>query len=305
MEKIYESAEALIGHTPLLRLSRIEKELGVCGALIAKLERQSIGGSAKDRVARAMLDAAEREGRLRPGGTVIEPTSGNTGVGLAMLCAVRGYRAVIVMPEGMSEERIKLISTYGARVVLTPRERGMAGAVEYAKRLAAETENSFLPDQFANSENPYAHYATTGPEIWQDADGRIDAFVCGVGTGGTLSGVGRYLKEQSPSITVVGVEPAASPLISEGHAGAHAIQGIGANFLPKNYDGEIADRIITVTDAEALEFTRLLARLEGLLVGISSGAALCASAKLSSELPSGARIVALLPDTGERYLSVL
>ena len=298
--KIYESTAALIGHTPLLSLGA----LGGGARLLAKLEGGNPGGSAKDRVALEMILTAEREGRLAPGGTVIEPTSGNTGIGLAAVCAARGYHAVIVMPDSMSRERQLLVRAYGARLVLTPGKEGMRGAIDKAEELCAATPGAIIAGQFENPANPAAHYKTTGPEIWQDTDGTVDIFVAGVGTGGTLSGVGRYLKEQRPGVRVVAVEPAASPLLSQGKAGPHGLQGIGANFVPATLDCEVYDEIIPVTEAEAYAAARRLAREVGLLCGISGGAALhAAMAVCAREENRGKTVVVLLPDGGERYLS--
>ena len=302
MAKIYSDITELIGGTPLVRLSRFAPGLGV----LAKLERQNPAGSAKDRVALSMLRAAEAEGRLAPGGLVIEPTSGNTGIGLAALAAALGYRAVIVMPDSMSPERVKLIAAYGAEVVLTPGAEGMSGAVAKAEEISARSPGSIVAGQFSNPANPRAHYETTGPEIWRDTDGRVAAFVCGVGTGGTITGVGRYLKEQDPAVRVIAMEPASSPLLSEGRAGAHAIQGIGANFVPEALDTSVYDEVVTVTDEDALAAMRELARTEGLLCGVSSGAAAFAAREIARRPEfAGKRVVCLLPDTGERYLSVM
>lgn len=302
MAKIYSDITELIGGTPLVRLSRFAPGLGV----LAKLERQNPAGSAKDRVALSMLRAAEAEGRLAPGGLVIEPTSGNTGIGLAALAAALGYRAVIVMPDSMSPERVKLIAAYGAEVVLTPGAEGMSGAVAKAEEISARSPGSIVAGQFSNPANPRAHYETTGPEIWRDTDGRVAAFVCGVGTGGTITGVGRYLKEQDPAVRVIAMEPASSPLLSEGRAGAHAIQGIGANFVPEALDTSVYDEVVTVTDEDALSAMRELARTEGLLCGVSSGAAAFAARELAKQPEfAGKSVVCLLPDTGERYLSVM
>lgn len=302
MAKIYSDITQLIGGTPLVRLSRFAPGLGV----LAKLERQNPAGSAKDRVALSMLRAAEAEGRLTPGGLVIEPTSGNTGIGLAALAAALGYRAVIVMPDSMSPERVKLIAAYGAEVVLTPGAEGMSGAVAKAEEISARSPGSIVAGQFSNPANPRAHYETTGPEIWRDTDGRVAAFVCGVGTGGTITGVGRYLKEQDPAVRVIAMEPASSPLLSEGRAGAHAIQGIGANFVPEALDASVYDEVVTVTDEDALAAMRELARTEGLLCGVSSGAAAFAARELAKRPEfAGKNVVCLLPDTGERYLSVM
>lgn len=302
MAKIYSDITELIGGTPLVRLSRFAPGLGV----LAKLERQNPAGSAKDRVALSMLRAAEAEGRLAPGGLVIEPTSGNTGIGLAALAAALGYRAVIVMPDSMSPERVKLIAAYGAEVVLTPGAEGMSGAVAKAEEISARSPGSIVAGQFSNPANPRAHYETTGPEIWRDTDGRVAAFVCGVGTGGTITGVGRYLKEQDPAVRVIAMEPASSPLLSAGRAGAHAIQGIGANFVPEALDTSVYDEVVTVTDEDALSAMRELARTEGLLCGVSSGAAAFAARELAKRPEfAGKNVVCLLPDTGERYLSVM
>lgn len=302
MAKIYSDITELIGGTPLVRLSRFAPGLGV----LAKLERQNPAGSAKDRVALSMLRAAEAEGRLAPGGLVIEPTSGNTGIGLAALAAALGYRAVIVMPDSMSPERVKLIAAYGAEVVLTPGAEGMSGAMAKAEEISARSPGSIVAGQFSNPANPRAHYETTGPEIWRDTDGRVAAFVCGVGTGGTITGVGRYLKEQDPAVRVIAMEPASSPLLSEGRAGAHAIQGIGANFVPEALDTSVYDEVVTVTDEDALAAMRELARTEGLLCGVSSGAAAFAARELAKRPEfAGKSVVCLLPDTGERYLSVM
>lgn len=302
MAKIYSDITELIGGTPLVRLSRFAPGLGV----LAKLERQNPAGSAKDRVALSMLRAAEAEGRLAPGGLVIEPTSGNTGIGLAALAAALGYRAVIVMPDSMSPERVKLIAACGAEVVLTPGAGGMSGAVAKAEEISARSPGSIVAGQFSNPANPRAHYETTGPEIWRDTDGRVAAFVCGVGTGGTITGVGRYLKEQDPAVRVIAMEPASSPLLSEGRAGAHAIQGIGANFVPEALDTSVYDEVVTVTDEDALAAMRELARTEGLLCGVSSGAAAFAARELAKRPEfAGKNVVCLLPDTGERYLSVM
>ena len=302
MAKIYSDITQLIGGTPLVRLSRFAPGLGV----LAKLERQNPAGSAKDRVALSMLRAAEAEGRLAPGGLVIEPTSGNTGIGLAALAAALGYRAVIVMPDSMSPERVKLIAAYGAEVVLTPGAEGMSGAVAKAEEISARSPGSIVAGQFSNPANPRAHYETTGPEIWRDTDGRVAAFVCGVGTGGTITGVGRYLKEQDPAVRVIAMEPASSPLLSEGRAGAHAIQGIGANFVPEALDTSVYDEVVTVTDEDALAAMRELARTEGLLCGVSSGAAAFAAKEIAKRPEfAGKNVVCLLPDTGERYLSVM
>ena len=301
---VYTAVDQLIGKTPLLELTHIEKEYNTKAKILAKLEGFNPAGSAKDRVALAMIDEAENCGKLTEGSTIIEPTSGNTGIGLCALAAARGYRAMIVMPDNMSVERIRLMQAYGAEVVLTPAALGMSGAIEKANELAQTVENSLIPDQFANPANPRAHFATTGPEIWADTDGQVDIFVAGVGTGGTISGTGAYLKGQNPDVKVVAVEPASSPLLSEGRAGAHGISGIGANFVPATLDTDIYDEIVTVTEQEAYAAGRLLARREGVLCGISSGAALHAAITLAQrEENRGKTIVVLLPDTGERYLS--
>ena len=297
---IHEKAEHLIGRTPLVRLARF----AAGAAILGKLEFMNPAGSVKDRVAKAMLDAAEAQGLLPPSGTIIEPTSGNTGVGLAAVAAARGYKVILTMPETMSVERRRLLQAYGAEVVLTAGAYGMRGAIEKALALAASTPNAFIPGQFENPANPAAHYATTGPEIWADTDGRIDIFVAGIGTGGTISGTGRFLKEKNPNIRIVGVEPADSPLLTGGGAGAHKLQGIGANFVPQNLDLDVCNEILTVTTDEAFNACRKLAKTEGLLVGISSGAALAAAIRLAERTENaGNRIVVLLPDGGERYLS--
>ena len=304
MGKIYTSVDQLIGRTPLLELARLERQEGLEARILAKLEYLNPAGSVKDRVAKAMLDDAEQRGILKPGATVIEPTSGNTGIGLASVAAARGYQVVIVMPDTMSLERRQLMKAYGARLVLTPGAQGMAGAIQKAEELAAETPGSFIPGQFDNPANPAAHRAATGPEIWEDTDGDIDIFVAGVGTGGTITGVGGYLKEKDPSIWVVAVEPATSPLLSQGRSGPHGIQGIGANFVPGALDTGVYDEVIPVEDQDAYAAGRLLGRTEGVLVGISSGAALWAAIQLAKRPENkGRTIVVLLPDTGDRYLS--
>ncbi len=304
MSKIYTAADQLIGRTPLLRLVRLEQQLGLNAVLLAKLESFNPAGSVKDRVAKAMLDDAEAKGLIGPGGTIIEPTSGNTGIGLASVAAARGYRVIIVMPDTMSVERRQLMMAYGAELVLTPGARGMTGAIKKAKELAHETPGSFIPGQFENPANPDAHYRTTGPEIWEDTDGKIDLFVAGVGTGGTITGVSRYLKEQNPAIHVAAVEPADSPVLSGGKAGLHKLQGIGAGFVPNALDQNAYDEVLTVTTEQAFEASRALGRAEGVLAGISSGAALAGAIRLA-KLPenAGKTIVTLLPDTGDRYLS--
>ena len=304
MGKIYTSAEQLIGRTPLLELTHIEAAEGLQARVLAKLESFNPGGSVKDRVARAMLDQAEADGRLKPGSVIIEPTSGNTGIGLAMMAAARGYRAVIVMPETMSIERRLLLKAYGAELVLTPGSQGMQGAIDKAEELAAQTPGSFVAGQFVNPANPAAHEATTGPEIWQDTDGQVDIFVAGAGTGGTVTGVGRYLKAQNPAVQVVAVEPAGSPVLGGGKAGPHGLQGIGAGFVPAVLDTTVYDEVLPVTEADAYAAGRLLGRKEGVLAGISSGAALWASLQLAKRPQNaGKTIVVLLPDTGDRYLS--
>ena len=304
MSKIYTSADQLIGHTPLLELTHIEKDADLSAKLLAKLEYFNPAGSVKDRIAYAMITDAEKSGALKPGSVIIEPTSGNTGIGLAAVAAARGYRIIIVMPETMSVERRQLMKAYGAELVLTEGAKGMKGAIAKAQELAAQTPDSFIPGQFTNPANPSAHRATTGPEIWNDTDGTVDIFVAGVGTGGTLTGVGEYLKSQNPNVKVVAVEPAGSPILSKGVAGAHKIQGIGAGFVPDTLNTKVYDEIITVENEDAFATGRELARKEGLLVGISSGAAVWAAARLAKRPENQSkRIVVLLPDTGDRYLS--
>ena len=304
MSKIYTSADQLIGGTPLLELSHIEKAEKLEAKLLAKLEYLNPAGSVKDRIAKAILDDAEASGKLKSDSVIIEPTSGNTGIGLASVAAARGYRIIIVMPETMSVERRQLMKAYGAELVLTEGAKGMKGAIAKAQELAAQTPDSFIPGQFTNPANPSAHRATTGPEIWNDTDGTVDIFVAGVGTGGTLTGVGEYLKSQNPNVKVVAVEPAGSPVLSKGVAGAHKIQGIGAGFVPDTLNTKIYDEIITVENEDAFATGRELAHKEGLLVGISSGAAVWAAARLAKRPENqGKRIVVLLPDTGDRYLS--
>lgn len=304
MKKTAQSLTDLIGGTPLLELNRFAAEKGLARPIIAKLEYFNPGGSAKDRIALAMIRQAEEDGTLRPGATIIEPTSGNTGVGLALVAAVRGYRLILTMPETMSIERRKLVSAYGAQVVLTPAAEGMTGAIKEAERLRDSIDRAIILQQFSNRANPAAHFATTGPEIWNDTEGHVDVFVAGAGTGGTISGVGRYLKSKNPAIRIVAAEPASSPVLSGGKAGAHAIQGIGAGFVPEVYDSSVVDEVITVSNDDAMSTTRLLARSEGLLTGISSGAAAWAAAELARrEELRDKMIVTLLPDTGERYLS--
>lgn len=303
--KNFNSITELIGGTPLLRLNKIEKSSGCEAKIVAKLERSNPGGSAKDRVAFNMITEAEKSGKLQPGGTIIEPTSGNTGVGIAMVAAARGYRAIMVMPDSMSVERRMLLKAYGAELVLTPAAEGMAGSVAKAEQLLEEIPGSIMAGQFDNPDNPASHYLSTGPEIWEDTEGEIDIFVATFGTGGTISGTGRYLKEKNPEIETVAIEPASSPLVTEGKAGPHKIQGIGANFVPENYNADVVDRVITVTDDEALEMMKKLAAEEGLLCGVSSGAAVCGALQIAA-IPEnrGKTIVVLLPDTGERYLSI-
>ena len=304
MGHIYESAQQLIGNTPLLALHNIEKENRLTAQLFGKLEGWNPAGSVKDRVALAMIDEAEKQGLLKPGSTIIEPTSGNTGIGLASVAACRGYRAIIVMPDSMSMERRLLMAAYSAQLVLTEGAKGMTGAIEKAKQLAAEIPGSFIPSQFDNPANPAAHEATTGPEIWRDTDGNVDIFVAGVGTGGTITGTGRYLKAKNPDIQIIAVEPAGSPLLSKGLAGSHGLQGIGANFIPSVLDTELYDEIITVTEEEAYTAGRLMGKAEGVLIGISSGAALHAAITIAQRPENtGKRIVVLLPDSGDRYLS--
>ena len=301
---LYHSMTEMIGETPLLALERLGRERGWRARVLAKLEYFNPAGSVKDRAALGMIQAAEKEGRLRPGAVIVEPTSGNTGIGLAAIAAVRGYRVILTMPETMSLERRKLLMAYGAEIVLTPGDQGMQGAIDRAEEILREIPGSMLAGQFDNSANPAAHYASTGPEIWRDTEGKVDIFVAGVGSGGTVTGVGRYLKEQRPAVQIVAAEPAESPVLSGGKAAPHGIQGIGANFVPGNFDRDLVDQVLTVTTEESLALAREIARTEGVLVGISSGAALAAAEKLAL-LPEnqGKTIVALLPDTGERYLS--
>lgn len=304
MSKIYTSMDQMIGRTPLLELCRIRQQLGLEARVLAKLEYLNPAGSVKDRAALSMIRDAEQKGLLKEGSVIVEPTSGNTGIGLAAVAAARGYRVVIVMPETMSLERRQLMRAYGAELVLTEGSKGMSGAVEKAQQLVQQIPGAFLAGQFTNPANPQAHFETTGPEIWQDTEGHVDVFVAGVGTGGTITGVGHYLKSQDPAVRVVGVEPAASPLLSKGTAGPHKIQGIGANFVPQVLDTAIYDELLAVTDQDAFAAGRLMARTEGVLVGISSGAALWAAVELAKRPENrGKTIVTLLPDTGDRYLS--
>ena len=301
---LYHNMTEMIGRTPLLALERLGPKRGWQARVLAKLEYFNPAGSVKDRAALGMIQAAEKEGRLRLGAVIVEPTSGNTGIGLAAIAAVRGYRVILTMPETMSLERRKLLMAYGAEIVLTPGDQGMQGAIDRAEEILREIPGSMLAGQFDNSANPAAHYASTGPEIWRDTEGKVDIFVAGVGSGGTVTGVGRYLKEQRPAVQIVAAEPAESPVLSGGKAAPHGIQGIGANFVPGNFDRDLVDQVLTVTTEESLALAREIARTEGVLVGISSGAALAAAEKLAL-LPEnqGKTIVALLPDTGERYLS--
>ena len=304
MSKIYTSADQLIGKTPLLELTHIEQAEKLEARVLAKLEYFNPAGSVKDRIAKAMIDEAEAKGQLKPGSVIIEPTSGNTGIGLASVATARGYRIIIVMPETMSVERRQLMKAYGAELVLTEGVKGMKGAIAKADELSKEIPNSFVPGQFVNPANPAAHKATTGPEIWEDTDGKVDIFVAGVGTGGTITGTGAYLKEQNPNVKVIAVEPKDSPVLSEGHAGSHKIQGIGAGFVPDVLDTKIYDEIIPVTNDDAFAAGKLVGHSEGVLVGISSGAAVWAAIELAKRPENkGKTIVALLPDTGDRYLS--
>ena len=304
MSNIYTSADQLIGRTPLLELTRIEKETGAKARILAKLEYFNPAGSVKDRIAKAMLDEAEAGGKLKPGSTIIEPTSGNTGIGLASVAAARGYRIIITMPETMSVERRQLMKAYGVELVLTEGAKGMKGAIAKAEELTKEIPDSFIPGQFVNPANPAAHRSATGPEIWVDTDGAVDGFVAGVGTGGTITGVGQYLKEQNPAVKVVAVEPKDSPVLSEGRAGSHKIQGIGAGFVPEVLDTAVYDEVIPVSNDDAFAAGQLMGRKEGVLVGISSGAALHAAIQLATRPENaGKTIVVLFPDTGDRYLS--
>ena len=304
MAKIYKNIEELIGKTPLLELTHLEEIHNLDAKVLAKVEFLNPGGSAKDRVAKKMVEDAEAKGILKAGATIIEPTSGNTGIGLAVMAAARGYRAIIVMPDSMSMERRLLMSAFGAELVLTEGAKGMAGAIAKAEELAKEIPGAFIPGQFDNPANPKAHYETTGPEIYEDTDGKVDIFVAGIGTGGTITGVGRYLREKNPDVQIIGVEPASSPLLTEGRAGSHGLQGIGANFVPSILDTKLYNEIITVTEEAAYAAGREVAQKEGLLVGISAGAAIHAALEVAKRPKNkGKNIVVLLPDTGDRYLS--
>ena len=304
MKKIYNSVTELIGNTPLLDAKNFADKIGFNGKLLVKLEYFNPAGSVKDRIAKAMIETAEQEGKLKTGSVIIEPTSGNTGIGLASFAAAKGYRAIFTMPETMSVERRQLLKAYGAEIVLTEGALGMKGAIAKAEELAKEIPNAFIPSQFTNPANPAAHFATTGPEIWNDTDGAVEVFVAGVGTGGTLSGVGKFLKSKNPAVKVVAVEPKTSPVLSEGKAGAHKIQGIGAGFVPDTLDTKIYDKVVPVANEDAFKFGREFAKAEGILVGISSGAALAAAVELSKQDDFAGKIfVVLLPDTGDRYLS--
>lgn len=304
MGKLYQSVTEMIGGTPLLQANRFAASKNLEANILVKLEYFNPAGSVKDRIAKAMIEDAEKSGKLAPGATIIEPTSGNTGIGLASVAVAKGYKAILTMPETMSIERRKLLAAYGAQIVLTPGAKGMKGAIAKAEELAKSMPNSFIPSQFTNQANPEAHEATTGPEIWQDADGKVDAFVAGVGTGGTLTGVSRYLKKQNASVHVAAVEPESSPVLSQGHAGPHKIQGIGAGFVPETLDTKIYDEVLPVSNDDAFQMGRDFARTEGILIGISSGAALAAAVQLAKRPEfKGKNIVALLPDTGDRYLS--
>jgi len=304
MSKIYESIADLIGNTPLLEIKNIEKEKGLKARVLVKLEYLNPAGSAKDRIAKAMIEDAKKRGILKEGATIIEPTSGNTGIGLAAIASTRGYKTILTMPDTMSAERINILKAYGAEIVLTEGSKGMQGAIDKAEELAKEIEGSFIPGQFENPANPQAHRETTGPEIWLDTDGQVDALVAGVGSGGTITGTGEYLKSQNPNIKIYAVEPASSPMLSEGRSGAHKIQGIGANFVPENLNREIYDEVIPVSNEASFETAKLLAKKEGILTGISSGAALYAGLELAGkEEFEGKTIVVMLPDSGDRYYS--
>ena len=301
---IYNSVEKIVGNTPLLKLNNYKKTANAGADIFAKVELFNPAGSIKDRVAKNMIDVAEREGKLKRGATIIEPTSGNTGIGLAAIGGARGYKVILTMPDTMSAERINLIRAYGAEVILTDGKKGMAGAIEKAEQIAASTKGAFIPDQFSNPANPEAHYLTTGPEIWNDIGGKVDIFVAGVGTGGTISGAGRYLKEHNPDIKIVAVEPSGSPVLSKGYPGPHGIQGIGAGFVPKALDTKIYDEVLAVTEEQSFSAARLFAKCEGMLCGISSGAALHAATLVANRPENaGKNIVVVLPDTGDRYLS--
>ena len=301
---VYKAISDLIGNTPLVELTHIEEKEGLGASVFAKVEFFNPAGSVKDRIAKKMIEDAEKKGLIKPGATLIEPTSGNTGIGIASVAAAKGYKAIMTMPETMSVERRNLLKAYGAKVVLTDGKAGMKGAIAKAQELAAATPNSFIPSQLENPSNPQAHYESTGPEIWKDTEGKVDIFVAGVGTGGTVSGTGKYLKDQNPNVKVVAVEPATSPVLSEGHAGPHGIQGIGAGFVPNTLDTSVYDEVFTVTNEQAYETGRLIAHNEGMLVGISSGAATYAAIQIAKRPENkGKTIIVLLPDTGERYLS--
>ena len=305
MKNIAQNISDLVGKTPLLQLNNIAKQFNLKANLFAKLEYFNPAGSSKDRIAKFMIEEALKTGKLKKDSIIIEPTSGNTGIGLAAIASSYGIKVILTMPENMSEERIKLLKMYGAQIVLTDKTKGMAGAIEKANELAKENPGSFIPSQFDNPVNPLTHQKTTGPEIWQDLDGNVDAYVACIGTGGTLSGTGKFLKQQNPQIKIVGVEPASSPLITKGISGPHKIQGIGANFIPENYDSSIVDQIICIQDDDAFEYAKLIAKTEGAFVGISSGAALCAAIQLAQQHEyENKNIVVLLPDSGARYLSV-